>query len=140
VRIDWAVACRYVEVSGGTATIVGAGIDTYTLQSFPADLQVNMAVRIAAQDDELGSEHQHAFGVKVLDPAMEPISELRTPFTSEANPLKRPGWEGGMILPVVQVFRPEAPGVYTIELSVDGRAYPFSIIVNEADAEPPPAE
>ena len=34
MRVEWAFACRYAESDGMTATIVGAGIDTF----FPAVL------------------------------------------------------------------------------------------------------
>jgi hypothetical protein len=140
VRIDWAVVCRYIEVNGGLATIVGGGIDTYTLAAFPADLQVIMAVRVVAQDDEVGPDRPHTFGVKVLDPSMEPISELPTPFTLGGSRHKRPGWESGTILSVVHVFHAETPGVYTIDLSVDGRSHPVSIVVQQVDPTPPPDE
>lgn len=131
MRIEWAIPCRFVELYG-LATIVGAGIDTYWLPEIPSPVQVFMAIRLVAPEEELGDDKPHQLVVRVLGPDMQPIGdELTMEFAAPANPMKRPGWEGGIIMRVVHVFSAEEIGVYTIELAVDGRGHSTSVIVEQ---------
>lgn len=130
MRVDWAIACRYVEVNGALATIVGAGIDTYYPPAFPADLSVIIALRVvgAHTDDE------HLLVATVLDPQMQEIARVEGGFTSQLNPDAIPGWEAGAILTTVHNFRAEEEGPYTITITVDGQAHTVPVIVRPQPA------
>lgn len=129
MRIDWAITCRYAEVNTNLVTIVGAGIDTYMLAEFPADLQVVLAVRLLAGEDDLGPEKTHTLVIRVLDPEMELISEIPVTMEGLESPNRRPGWEAGLALPIVQLFRVPEPGIYTIDLAIGGGTRTIPIIV-----------
>src|SRR3954466_3307714 len=50
VGVDWAIPCRYAEVNGGWATIVGAQVDAARVTQFPARVGTWLACRVAFAD------------------------------------------------------------------------------------------
>lgn len=122
LRVDWAILCRYVEVNNGLATIVGAGIDQYGVQSLPATLDMALAVRLVGLPDEV----DHTIEISVLDPLMQPVG---TPIPEQTFTLNPPlpdfpaGWE--MNVPLVLQLHIEVgdPGPYTIDIKVDGHSH-----------------
>lgn len=131
MRVDWAIACRYCEIHDGLATIVGAGIDTWTVPEFPAAIATAMVVRLAGAD--LPGEHQ--LSTVVHGPDMEPISgPVSATFTAGPNPAIEPGWESAVVIPTVVQFMAPEPGIFTITIGVDGRSTTLPVIVKR----PPP--
>ncbi len=132
MRVDWAIICRYAEVAqDGLATLVGAGIDSFWLPEFPAELAVLVAVRFVGPDSELHAEHPHELTARVLDPQMIQIAELTSPFVIERGPRHPEGWEGGAIVATLHRFRAETAGAYTIDIAVDGNHQTVPVIVNQ---------
>jgi hypothetical protein len=136
VRIDWAIPCRYVEVNGNLATIVGGGIDTYWPPDFPAELQVLFALRFVASSEDIGPGKSHTMMVRLHDPEMNLISEVAVTMQDLAVSGGRPGWDVGLIVPMVQILRIESPGIYTVDLAIEGRIHTVAVAVEQG---PPPA-
>ena len=84
MRVDWAVTCRYAESDGSIGTIVGAGIDLLYVPTFPHQVGVMLAVRLAASVEEVSEGQSHEIVVRVQAPGGSLVS---TPDGSEAPPL-----------------------------------------------------
>ena len=129
MRVDWAIPCRYAEVNGGLATIVGAQVDAVRVGEFPARVGTWLAVRLVFGDDESSSAHDVM--MKILDPQLGEIAETHTNLTlGPPNPEKAPGWEGSHLMATFVQFDAQTDGTHTFELYVDGRhqqTLPFSI-------------
>lgn len=132
LRLDWAVPCRYAEASAdSTATIIGAGIDSFWLEEVPADVGLFLMVRIAGPPDEFEDEHKVA--IHLVTPEREEHEVLQAGFRAPPgtrNPLAVPGSESGMLLPAGIAFRAEDYGFHTLEVYLDDqrlRSIPISI-------------
>jgi hypothetical protein len=138
VRVEWAVISRYAETGGGVATIVGAGIDTYTPPALPAQLVVPLTIQFKGQPEEI--EGQHEITLRILDADLRLVGqELRLPIESHPNPQREEGWEAALLLTVINQLVAERPGTYSLEISWDGAAMksvPFRVL---AATSPPPA-
>lgn len=134
MRVDWAIACRYVEVNGGLATIIGAGIDTFWVSEFPANLTVPVAVKVAGSQDEV--ENEHVLMGRVLNPQLEEIASIQGTFTAESSLDAQPGWEASIALATLHVFTATEPGAYTIDVNVDGRSQTVPLAVRQLPAAP----
>lgn len=129
MRVDWAIPCRYVEINDGLATIIGAGIDTFTVLELPVDLQVLLAVRLVGPSVDFQPDRQHELVGRVLDTQMNEISQLTSTFNALPNPTHLAGWEQATIFGVVHQFRADTAGAYTIDLAVDGQGHTVPLIV-----------
>jgi hypothetical protein len=141
VRIDWALPCRYAEAAAdGTATIVGAGLDSLWVGELPADVGTFMMLRIAAPPDEFETEHQLA--LRLVDPERDEHDVLSVGFgpVPEPPPLLHPGLEAGLLIPVGVGWQAEHYGLYTLEVYVDERRQrSLPILVRDAqELEPKP--
>jgi hypothetical protein len=129
MRVDWAIPCRYAEVNGGLATVVGAQVDAVRVAQFPARVGTWLALRLVFGDEEASSEHDVT--LKILDPQLGEIGETHTNLTlGPPNPEKAPGWEGSHLMATFVQFDAGSEGTHTFELYVDGRhqqTLPFSI-------------
>lgn len=137
--VGWVIPCRYVEVNGNLATIVGGGIDRLWVPEVPprAPVQVLCAARIVAEHDEIappGEEGpQHTLACRVYSPSMALVSDLPQPFGISGT--FEPAIQPAVILPIGVVFRPEEEGQYTIEIAVDDRG--FSVPLTVRVGQPP---
>ena len=120
MRVEWAVISRYAESSGGLATLVGAGIDTYHVADLPADLAVPLTIQLKAHQSEMPGSHE--VRIRILDDGMEQVGEdAALAFEGELNPGLPEGWEAGALFTVVSRFTAEREGPYTISIEVDGQ-------------------
>ena len=130
MRVDWATLARYAESSGGLATLVGAGIDTYYPPDLPAPIILPLTVQLRGGQDEMVQPHQISF--RILDADLEQVGEEGTlGFQSEPNPNIEEGWEAGVLLTVVSQFVAESQGPYSIEIAIDGehkKTVPFRVL------------
>lgn len=118
MNIDWLIPCRYVEIHDNLGTIIGAGIDTYFVPELPAAVQVLLAVRLLAMEEELDPDVQHRSVNRVRDPAGTVLSEVAGDFTVEGSH-GQPEWLAGLMVATVVVFEAAAAGTYTLEHGVD---------------------
>jgi hypothetical protein len=127
VRIDWAILCKFVEVTDGLATIVGAGIDNIQVPGFPIAVPLQVCIRIVGLPDN----EDHNLRVQLLDEQMEPVLEpLETTFKMDKkNPQHPPGWEAQAIQPLRVQFEAKAAGAHTLDISVDGTSRTLSFLV-----------
>lgn len=128
MNIEWVVICRYAEVDGGRATIVGAGTDVIFANELPGPVGIMAAARLAAAPEELEPGNSYTLAARMLrpdgDPATLASGDEMPPLTVQiesSEPVRQlvPGW---LVNPMV-AFRLEwwatDPGTYSLELSID---------------------
>jgi hypothetical protein len=120
LRIEWAVACRYVEVHDGLATMVGAGVDFLAPGPLPSPVGVMFVMRLAIAP---GDDGDHELEVGIRGPDMQPVGEpLKAMIHTEGQPHAQPGWEGHHFQPIAVGFEAAELGCYTVVFSVDGKS------------------
>jgi hypothetical protein len=120
LRVDWAIVCRYVEINGGLATIVGGGVDGYTVGELPSPLLMTFAMRLLGLPSQDGQPSQVRAAIKILDPMMESTgNDLAVEFPVTPNPSHPAGWEMSVIIPVQMRFEATIAGTYTAHIVVD---------------------
>lgn len=123
LRLDWAVPARYAEAAAdGSATIIGAGIDSFWLPEVPADIGLFLMIRVAGPADEFEEEHQ--LEIRLVTPESEEQQVLQAGFQTPPgarNPLAVPGMESGILIPAGVAFRAEEYGFHTLEVYLDGQ-------------------
>jgi hypothetical protein len=120
-----------LDVTGGLATIVGAGIDTFTVPQLPMPVGINLAMRIVGLPDSV----QHDLEIGILGPSMESVQDpLKTTFRMTSQPGNPPGWEVQALVPVGLQFQALEDGTYTLNVSVDraSKSSPFRVIIAAA--------
>jgi hypothetical protein len=132
LRVDWVIPCRYVEVNDGLATVVGAGVDHYTVPSLPTPLQVPTAIRLVGLPDD----EEHRLNITILSPLMESATDepMFVTFRTQKNALLPDGWESATLIPAAVVFMASAEGAYTFTVEVDGSSKSIPIRVKAADS------
>jgi len=133
MRVEWAVISRYAESTGGLATLVGAGIDTYHVAELPTELVVPLTIQLKAHQAEMTGAHE--VRIRILDDSMEQLGEDATlSFEGELNPGLPEGWEAGALFTVLNRVTVERDGPYTISIEVDGQhsgAVGFRVVETE---------
>ncbi len=81
--VDWAIACRFVEVHDNLVTVVGGGIDRTTVPALPAQIAFMLAVRFVAPPEELGQDNPHPLRLAITSPSGGLVSELDAEFAAE---------------------------------------------------------
>ena len=121
MRIDWALPCRYAEaLEDGTATLVGAALDSIWLPELPGDVDLTLMLRVAAPPDEF--EEPHRLDVRVIAPDRGEQPAISIEFGPLERPaLLHPGMEGGLSVPAELAWPAEEYGLYTLELYLDGQ-------------------
>ena len=133
MRIDWVIPARYAELAGdGTMSILGGGIDTLLLptRALPTPCEMFLALRVAGTEDEWASG-RHGLTATLIFPSgrNEEVMYHRL-ASSSAPPDRQPGMEIGLLLPAIQRWTASEHGLYTFELTLDGRhASSVSIMV-----------
>jgi hypothetical protein len=119
MRIDWALPCRYAEASeDGTATLVGAALDSIWLSELPGDVDLYLMLRVAAPPDEF--DEPHTLEVRVVMPDRSEQQAIQVEFGPLERPaLLHPGMEGGLSVPAGLGWQADAYGLYTLELYLD---------------------
>ena len=122
MEIAWALACRFAEQApDGTATLVGAGIDSLFVSETPADVGVFLMMRIAGAAYEF--EEQHTVAVRLVDPERDEHDVLSAAFgpIGEPPPDAQPGLDVGVLVPAAIGWTAAHFGLYTLEVLIDGR-------------------
>ncbi len=109
MRVDWAVLCRYAEVSNdGTASLLGAALDSLWLPELPAQVGIFLMMRITGVQDEF--EEGGEFEIRLVSPDREETTILQAGFKLEDfGPLFRRGMQPGLL--VAAVMNWEAVGL-----------------------------
>jgi hypothetical protein len=106
-----------VEVENNTATIVGAGVDTYGTTEMPADLIVAMALRISGRPEEFGEPF--SLSAKVVGPRLDTLFEDEFPFTLGVPTVLDERLDASFVTPIAVAFEVQAAGVHTITFAVN---------------------
>jgi hypothetical protein len=123
-------------------TIVGGGLDTFWIgeDELPSDVTPMFAIRAVGTEDEM--ERLHRLQVKLIQPDLTKpsVDVLEVTFGAHVNPLKRPGWEAGALIPLIVRWTVEEFGAYTLEFHLDGElgeSIPISVRPRE-ELQPAP--
>lgn len=127
MRVEWAVACRFVEVHDGLATMVGAGIDNITIPQIPAEVGFMVAVRVAIAPGDTGQPQQVA--LRMLDPSLAEVGTLTAGFQMDGAPHAQPGWEGHITIPMVVGWQVAQAGAYTLHFTAGDSSYDLPVVV-----------
>jgi hypothetical protein len=134
LQVVWALPCRFAEATpDGTATIVGAGLDSLFLPEVPADVGVFLMMRISGAEYEF--QEQHTVAVKLIDPERDVQDILAAGFGPMDEPPTHfdPGLDPGILIPAAIGWHAEHFGLYTIEIHVDEhRDRSIPILVRDA--------
>lgn len=120
--VAWALPCRFAEATpDGTATIVGAGIDSVWIEETPSDVGVFLMMRISGPVYEF--EEAHTMSVKLIDPEREEQEMLTAAFgpMDELPPQHHPALDPGILIPAAIGWQAEHFGLYTLDVLVDER-------------------
>ena len=111
----WAVSCdSHEERDDGTANIYGAGFDTFRVDALPAELDLEVLLRLMLPENEPG-----LLEVYVLGPGTQPLGDLQFTVDPDPGPMHRPGFMVSQTEVLSLVFIAETEGVYSVELYVD---------------------
>jgi hypothetical protein len=120
VRLDWAIPCRYAEATwDGTATLVGAGVDSIWASSLPRQATVFLMLRFAGAEDEF--EDETSFEVRVVDPAAREQLAAAASLPHATLPLRLPGIEIGVLVTREIDWDATEYGLYTLEVYLSNR-------------------
>jgi hypothetical protein len=122
VDVAWALPCRFAEVSpDGTATLVGAGLDSVWIQEVPADVGVFLMMRISGAVYEF--DEAHTVAVRLIDPEREEQEVLSAGFgpMPEPPPQHDPAIDPGVLIPAAIGWTAGHFGLYTLDILVDDR-------------------
>lgn len=112
--------CRYAETPGdGTATMLGAGIDSIWTDKVPAQIGLFLMLRVTGADYEF--EDEIKLEVRLVTPEAKETTILELGFSLEGTPpLKLAGMDTGMLLPTVMQWEAEDYGLHTLEVYLQG--------------------
>ncbi|MEK6251251.1 MAG: hypothetical protein AABM43_04780 [Actinomycetota bacterium] len=129
MRIDWIIPCRFVEIHDNLGTLVGAGSDTYWVAEFPAPVQVFLAMRFSAMQDELGPDNPHTLRNLIRDTQGNVLSEMSGEIVAEGEQHK-PEYLATIMLPTIAQFEAAEEGTYMLESDLDGEtnAVPIHVL------------
>lgn len=136
MRIEWAIPCRYCEVTANEVSIIGGNANAFTVPEVPATIGVWIALQVVAPEHETGPDVPHRFRAHVLDPRMDLIPD--TDLEIESFLMALPpvaGWEAEEVVASQHWFTAEEEGIYTIEMRVDDRTKTVAIGVRLAEDE-----
>jgi uncharacterized protein DUF6941 len=117
MRVEWAIPCRYLESEGGTATIVGAGIDTFFVPDLPATVGFMLAMKLVAPDEDWQREFRLVF--KILGPTATVVREESVTLGAHPGTQLFETWERGGIIPSAHQFEVAGPGAYSLEILIN---------------------
>jgi hypothetical protein len=120
VRVDWAIPCRYAEKArDGTATLVGAGIDSIWAPSLPHRTALVLMLRFVGPEDEF--EEGAPLEVRLVDPRFRETPVLASAVAAAPPPLKLPGAEMAASFTSSVGWNASDYGLYTLEVYLAGR-------------------
>lgn len=122
MEVAWALTCRFAEATpDGTATLVGAGLDSIWLPEVPSDVGVFLMMRVSGPVYEF--EEAHTIAVKLVDPERDEQEVLTAGFGPMGGPPPgyHPGTDPGILVPAAIGWRAEHFGLYTLDVLIDAR-------------------
>jgi hypothetical protein len=117
--LEYVVLADYVRQDAGVTHIMGAGIDTFTVQSVPAAVLAGVVVRLSfSSRDEVGAEHEIRFLFQ------GPPGDLFTVTQRFQTPPPAPGvpehWRTGLNLVAPRIMLPlPVLGDYRFQVMID---------------------
>jgi len=129
VRIEWVTTCRYAESHPGLgATLVGVGVDT-TETTFPSTIDLWIAVYMAANHHEVGSDVVHHLTYTVQGPDMtDRDSDTLRFLLTEPTPGHRPGWDLHHLEALHIEFPVSEAGPHTISVALDSQVAKCAVL------------
>ena len=118
MRLLWVVSCRGYELrDDDTVDIEGAGVNTFWVDSLPADLEVHVVMRLALLENEEGIVEAHFLGPRMTNRQSADVPIEAAPLLGHLD-----GFEVHMTQPLTFRFEAEEEGTHSVELYLpDGR-------------------
>ena len=128
-----------MESDGGTATIIGGGINLFFVGELPAPVGFMLAVKLSGPPQDW--EGQFRLGFKILDTTATAIREEEFEIGGQFGPELFPGpWERGGILATAHQFEVSEAGPYSLEILIDDEpkhSVPFFVHLGPPPTAPP---
>jgi hypothetical protein len=126
MKVDVALLCDFVTVRDNLLHVLGGGIGELTRPSYPAPMNVGLAVRILAHQTEVNAVHTVRVVVLGEDGQEIAVIELQT---APIPKLPRPDLEANWLLPfALHGVQLPAKGKYSVEILIDNihqKSVPF---------------
>lgn len=116
MRVECLVLCDSVTVRAGLLYVLGGGLDITTHPRYPATTQLELAVRVIFEREEL--EDRHIFRVRIIGPD-DVVLEDGTMVARREDPVPPGAARAAINLPVGIGVELPREGMYRIEVSVD---------------------
>lgn len=120
VRIVWALPCERVERrEDGGRDAYGIGVGVLVVDDLPAELGFTLALQVAATADDF--ERTHRFVAEVTSPSGDSAARFEGPLQVDSiSSLAEPDEALTSISDGWLTFHAIEPGLYSVEVSVDG--------------------
>ena len=135
MKLEYAVPCRAIDkLADGTYILLGVEANGFVLASSPQQIAVVLLTCISLPH---GDNPVGRLAIQVLNPALEPCApQMGIDLHMTASPLLPEGWSNRVLIPSQVVFVADAPGAYSIELSVGSGSLSIPLIVFQPTAPP----
>jgi len=123
---------QYVEVHNNLATIVGAGVDTFTVGPLPQPVGLMVAIRLVGLAEEFTADQERPMANRIRDPGGNTIAEAQGTFAIAAESA-RPDFLAGVTMPLGLAFNATEEGTYAVEFEFGDQTTMFPLHVVTAD-------
>lgn len=137
MRIDCALLCDAATVREGLLHVLGGGVTRAGRQSYPAPVNLTLALRILVHPTEAG--RQHTLVVLLQGEDGESVTELTIAFGVEDASALEAGEQISLPLPLPlpEAVQLPQPGRYSFEILIDNiHQQSVSFIATQNDAPP----
>lgn len=124
MNLQWVALCRYAESNyGHGATLVGVGVETMELPSFPYEASLWVAVCFTAHYQELEPTTIHEISYRLVNEELteRDADTMRFRLMEAPGPGHRPGWDALHVEPLKIKFEVQEPGAHTLTVVLDGQ-------------------
>jgi hypothetical protein len=112
VLLVWAVLCDSFELrDDGKADIFGAGLDTFQVESLPAELDLRIVFHLLLYEDE-----DAELDLTLIGPTMSNVQPVTYRLAAQPGPLHRPGSAVSQTEGIEVPYEVRTEGPHSIEL------------------------
>jgi hypothetical protein len=117
LRVIWAVSCRSYDLhDDGTAEIEGAGVDTFWVETLPAELQLNVLLKLGLLEGE-----ESELKIDLRGSGMTLLGTLDRSIRAQPQSGHQAGHEVVSLRPTLFRILAESEGIHSVEIYTDNR-------------------